>query len=401
VDVVGLYPHAHYLGDTIQAWAEAPTGERTWLLEIPAWDFNWQDEYRFAEPVRLSAGTTVHMRYTYDNTADNPHNPHQPPTRVLYGPRSEDEMADLVIQTIPRSRDAATRLQSAADRKVAEIKLAAYQLAVDEGRADATTRYNMGIAEAARGRPAEAINHFQASLRLDSAFGPAALNLGIVLHQQGRVVGAEQAYRRAVALSPGEVRAHHDLGIALQELGRLEEAETAFRRAIATDSTFAPAAKRLAQVRLARRDVQGAIASYRMSARHGPDDAETWMSLGVLLGQTGDGAGALDAFRRASDLTPEAPQPLVAMAELLATYPDASLRQPAAAMGFAQRAVDLTRNADPMALSALATAIAATGDFRRAVATGEQALAVARQLGASALVPIIEARLARFRQGRL
>ena len=45
VDVLAIYPHAHYLGKHVEAWATLPDGTRTWLIEIKDWDINWQAVY--------------------------------------------------------------------------------------------------------------------------------------------------------------------------------------------------------------------------------------------------------------------------------------------------------------------------------------------------------------------
>jgi hypothetical protein len=102
---LSVYPHAHYLATRMEAWARLPDGRTRWLLRIPRWDFNWQDEYRYAAPIDLPAGSVLAMRYTYDNSTANPRNPSSPPRRVAYGPQSTDEMADLVIQVAPRRPD--------------------------------------------------------------------------------------------------------------------------------------------------------------------------------------------------------------------------------------------------------------------------------------------------------
>lgn len=109
VDVlaIGIVPHAHYICRDMKGWAILPDGRRRWLIWIPQWDFNWQDQYRYAEPIPLPAGTRVEMEFTYDNSAANPHNPNQPPKRVTWGGGSADEMAGLHIQVVPvRAEDA-------------------------------------------------------------------------------------------------------------------------------------------------------------------------------------------------------------------------------------------------------------------------------------------------------
>jgi hypothetical protein len=95
-------PHAHYLAKEMRAFATLPDGTVRWLIWIKDWDFNWQDVYQYAEPNPLPRGSTITMQYTYDNSADNKRNPHRPPERVVYGPRSTDEMGDLWLQLRPR-----------------------------------------------------------------------------------------------------------------------------------------------------------------------------------------------------------------------------------------------------------------------------------------------------------
>ena len=57
-------------------------------LRSTAWDFRWQDQYRYATPVFLPKGTTLSMHFTYDNSDGNPRNPQRPPQRVKWGPQS-------------------------------------------------------------------------------------------------------------------------------------------------------------------------------------------------------------------------------------------------------------------------------------------------------------------------
>jgi hypothetical protein len=93
VEVLGLTPHAHYLCKDMKVDARLPDGTVESLIRIKDWDFNWQGQYRYAEPVKLPKGTRVELEYTYDNSADNPRNPASPPVRVRFGEQTTDEMA--------------------------------------------------------------------------------------------------------------------------------------------------------------------------------------------------------------------------------------------------------------------------------------------------------------------
>ena len=102
VHVAGIYPHAHYLGKQMAVYADLPDGHREWLIRIDEWDFNWQDDYRYAQPVHLPRGAKIVMEYAYDNSAENPFNPHDPPQRIFYGLHSSNEMGDMTLQVVPR-----------------------------------------------------------------------------------------------------------------------------------------------------------------------------------------------------------------------------------------------------------------------------------------------------------
>jgi hypothetical protein len=101
VDAVGVIPHAHFVCREMHGWAILPNGRKRWLLNIRDWNFNWQDQYHYARPIRLPADTRIEMEFVYDNSAANPRNPNSPPKRVMWGPGVQDEMAGLHVQAIP------------------------------------------------------------------------------------------------------------------------------------------------------------------------------------------------------------------------------------------------------------------------------------------------------------
>jgi hypothetical protein len=73
------------------------------LSEVPDWDFEWQMDYIFAEPLPVPAGTRVAAFCDYDNGPDN--QPvvdgvkRQQPITVVSGEGSADEMCLHYIWT--------------------------------------------------------------------------------------------------------------------------------------------------------------------------------------------------------------------------------------------------------------------------------------------------------------
>jgi peroxiredoxin len=106
VHAYSVLPHGHLLMREIKLWAALPDGTIRRLLWIDDWDFNWQGQYHFADPVSLPAGTRLHLVAYYDNSEANPFNPNSPPVRVRYGLTSRDEMLGCYLQILPDDHDA-------------------------------------------------------------------------------------------------------------------------------------------------------------------------------------------------------------------------------------------------------------------------------------------------------
>ena len=101
VDVIGGSGHAHYLATEMHMTATLPDGRKQELFAIPNWQFNWQEGYYFAEPVRLPKGTRLDVEIAYDNSSANPNNPNTPLKRVRWGQQSTDEMGAVTIEIVP------------------------------------------------------------------------------------------------------------------------------------------------------------------------------------------------------------------------------------------------------------------------------------------------------------
>ena len=100
VQAVQIGGHAHYICREMDMTATLPDGKSIELLTIDDWDLDWQDQYQFREPLTLPKGTQLDVRLVYDNSADNPENPHSPPKRIAWGRESTDEMGAITLQVV-------------------------------------------------------------------------------------------------------------------------------------------------------------------------------------------------------------------------------------------------------------------------------------------------------------
>jgi len=96
-----ISPHMDRLGKEFRAWQQpAGSPERTLLLEVTNYGFNWQHRYLPQEPYPMKKGSTLHVERIFDNSAGNPRHPPGPEQTVFLGDRTEDEIAFAVIGTM-------------------------------------------------------------------------------------------------------------------------------------------------------------------------------------------------------------------------------------------------------------------------------------------------------------
>jgi hypothetical protein len=105
VDGFAVSAHAHYLGKAMKLTATLPTGETKVLLNIPNWDFAWQDGYLFSDMLTLPKGTRLDGEVIWDNSASNPHNRSIPPVAVNWGEESRDEMGSVTLELLPHRQE--------------------------------------------------------------------------------------------------------------------------------------------------------------------------------------------------------------------------------------------------------------------------------------------------------
>ncbi len=283
VEVLGVYPHAHYLGRDLEGWATLPDGQKKWLVWIRNWDIDRQAVYAYKEPLQLPKGTVLHMRYTYDNSSANVHNPHSPPIRVRAGNRSEDEMAHLWLQVLPvnvkpNSTDPRLLLEEAWMRN-----------RLRKTPTDQVSLYNLAAALAGEGKFTEAVAAFQQELRL----------------------------------SPNDTRTLTALGAALEGAGEWQRAEEQYRDAIS--SATAPGSKAcdarfdIANLELRHEELKSAESDFRELLNSCPEDAEMHAGLGATLATEGRADVAEAEFHRSLELDPQNQTALLGLGEDEAT----------------------------------------------------------------------------------
>jgi Tfp pilus assembly protein PilF len=265
VDLLAIYPHAHYLGKELEATVMMPDGVKKTLIFIPRWDLNWQAVFYYAEPVFLPAGAVVSMEYSYDNSEANTANPFHPPQRVRGGNRTTDEMAHLWLQVLPRGT---AKEQEQARRVILE---AVSRHDAERDPNDFGAQYNLAAMLQGRGDLSGALEHYQVAVRLRPNDAIAINALGGALLAAGKARDAIAPLKTAVAAQPDYFPAHYNLGNALASLGRFPEA----------------------------------IVEYQEAVRLNPKDSMAETNLGAALSETGDLKAAREHLLKAVEIDPK------------------------------------------------------------------------------------------------
>ena len=109
VTLWSVLPHTHVRGRRWEVDATFPDGRHEVLLAVPSYDFNWQTDYIFEQPLRVPKGTALHTAAWYDNSTANKSNP-DPTVDVHWGEQTWEEMqfTALTITLDPAPTSSAT-----------------------------------------------------------------------------------------------------------------------------------------------------------------------------------------------------------------------------------------------------------------------------------------------------
>ena len=91
VTIYSLLPHTHLRGKAWEYRVIYPDGRNEVVLSVPKYDFNWQTDYVFAEPLRIPKGAKLEAVARYDNSTNNKANP-DPKAEVIWGDQTWEEM---------------------------------------------------------------------------------------------------------------------------------------------------------------------------------------------------------------------------------------------------------------------------------------------------------------------
>ncbi len=89
--LLSLFPHMHIRGKSFRYEATYPDGKHEVWLDVPRYDFNWQNSFILAEPKMIPKGTQLLCTAVFDNSPENLYNP-DPTKTIRWGPQTWDEM---------------------------------------------------------------------------------------------------------------------------------------------------------------------------------------------------------------------------------------------------------------------------------------------------------------------
>ena len=271
VEVLSVYPHAHYLATEMTAIASLPDGRSLALLRIPAVELPLAGRVPLRGTAVPAEGHAAPDDLRLRQLRREPGEPSGPPAHVVYGPQSSDEMGDLWLRLVPRTPDdAAVLARSYVEHELRKETAIGEQLVARRPQ-DARLRNALAAAYIRGGRVADAIAQLDEALRLAPSLAEARYNLGRVLESQGRIGDATLHLREAARLAPENALVRLALADVLQAAGDLDEAVVHLRRAIALN----------------------------------PQAADTHNNLGVALGSLGLLDEAAAHFRAALEIRPD------------------------------------------------------------------------------------------------
>jgi tetratricopeptide (TPR) repeat protein len=212
---------------------------------------------------------------------------------------------------------------------------------------------------------------------------------------------ARASYRRALELGLDPIAAaqvHYHLGIIESRIGTVDRAVDEFRTAVELDPTLVAAGLDLAAALGSLGRYSEAATMYRRVTIEDPGNSSAWLGEATALDLAGDSGQAITVLEEGWQQNPASVELLHALARLLASANDTTVRDGDRAVDLASRTFRAGKTVER--LETLAMALAEAGRFLEAVKTQKEAIVQAGWSGQAMLVPTLEANLARYQAER-
>jgi tetratricopeptide (TPR) repeat protein len=270
----------------------------------------------------------------------------------------------------------------------AKAALAVWEAAVRADPEWADPAIQLGLLRAQLGDTDGAIEMLERGLRLDPEQHQARNSLGALLVKRGAVDEAIALLRASAAAMPENPEARFNLAIGLARAGRRAEAIETLGQVLqlAPDKTDARFARGL--LLAMEGHLEQATADFEIVVDLEPTRTDAYTNLARALSQQGRFDEAASVLRSAHDRFPRQADITLALAWILASAPDAQLRDGEAAMKLLNPLLQEHRR--PRLLDAYAAAQAATGDFEAAIRTADEAIAAFRRTGSGGAAALAE-----------
>jgi len=234
-----------------------------------------------------------------------------------------------------------------------------------------------GQIKAEAGRDQEALADFDAAVQADDTRWRAIHNRGVLLAQSGEFEKAFDDFSRTIQTNPKFAKAYSNRGALFVVAGNIQPALQDYNQAIALDPELAVAHRGLGRACHLDGQLDAAIEHYDEAVRLSPNDSYAIASRADVLTDLGQYAEAALEYERAIKTDPNSGHAHSGSAWLLATCPDASIRNPKLAIERAKIALEITGGDDAASLDTLAAAQANSGNFAAAERTVQQAVRLA------------------------
>jgi protein O-mannosyl-transferase len=241
--------------------------------------------------------------------------------------------------------------------------------------------FHLGVVLARHGEVDAAIGHFQTALEIEPDYAEVHNNLGVVLAGRGEVDAAIGHFQAALKSCPTTPEANLNLGALLARRGEVDAAIDHFQAALESKPDYAEAHDNLGCMDLRKGRFDEAIAQFQAALQAKPDIAGTPQNLAMARLQRTKTIQALSERREAIRAQPDNILLLQETAWMLATNPNASVRDGQEAVELAERAVKLAGDNEPTLIGTLAAAYAEGGYFEKAAFTARKALDLAKRQG--------------------